>query len=137
MSGFFIIDYIINLLENININIPVIGKTWWTHFENEISMSLYNLCQNNFFKEKMFLIKSINVLVWRVIGNYWKLKLSCVFGAMNKLVCVRCVLIWIILLYWIFLTWSLLLLMNPFGRDTQNTLETMSFCKYNMLIIQL
>ena len=42
----FIIDYRINILEDIDKIIPVIGKTWWTNFENQTTVGFYKLHQN-------------------------------------------------------------------------------------------
>ena len=42
----FIIDYRINLLEDIDNTIPFIVETWWTHLENPMAMCFYKLHQN-------------------------------------------------------------------------------------------
>ena len=39
-------DYIMNIIDNIDNIIPVIGKNWWTHVDNPMVVSFYKLHQN-------------------------------------------------------------------------------------------
>ena len=42
----FIIDYRINILEDLDSIIPLIGKTWWTNFDNSLAVCFYKVHQN-------------------------------------------------------------------------------------------
>ena len=126
-SGIFIIYYRINILEDRNKNLPVIGKLDELILKEKLAVSFDNLYQNTVFKVKVFLVKSIYVIVWMVIKIWWKLKLGCLLGVINQMGWVLCDCIWIYLLYCIRLTGNFFLLMNQFSRGTWETLETMIF----------
>ena len=58
-----------NIIDNIDNIIPVIGKTWWTNFDNPMAIWFYKLHKNN-------LIYGENVLDEKypcvILEGYWK-----------------------------------------------------------------
>ena len=60
------------------------GKTLWTHFENPMAVFFYEIHQKTLFKVKTYLMKSIYMLLWRVIENHLKLQLGFVLVLLSN-----------------------------------------------------